>query len=346
MADLPQINVGTITARPVEAERDPAEERRAEARLQEKMQEELDRVGGDPARLRVTAALVRECRRDLMARGVRAELVNTYLNDYFRTGNGSLIPRDDASAVNQALNEPVPTDVRPDPAAAGRDARPADRGPDPRTPTAHADAFVKGDPRAPTAHPNAAAKAAPQPNTPPPPPPPVVVAGTPPPPPPPGSPPPVAVALGPDGHPLPASTSGDAPVLTPTGTSVALSVPGTVSEAPVESPPPVRFFSLGADYGQGRNPDPDAIAALIERGRGLAAMVARGGNMAGAPVPNPMPSPRPTGDGFTLADSSVGSCSDEGGSGTDRPEGGTSARGGRPTLRDCKIGYFRGGVRA
>jgi hypothetical protein len=174
-----------------------------------------------------------------------------------------------------------------------------------------------------------------------------VVAGTPPPPPPPGSPPPAGVALGPDGLPLPATlTPGDAPVLTATGTPVALSVPGTVTDAPVEPPPPVRFFSLGHSFGAGRDASPEDMTALIERGRGLAALVVRGGNMAGTPVPNPMPSPRPSGDGFTLADSSVGSSSDEGGSGTDRPEGGTSSRGGRPTLRDCKLGYFRGGVRA
>lgn len=290
MADLPQINAPTFTPTAVRAEPDAKEESRAEARLQERMQEELERVGSDPGRLRVTATLIRECRRDLLARGIRAEFVPTYLSNYFRSGNGSLIPRDDASAVNQALNEPIPASELPDPSAAGRDDGAARRGPDPRTEVrradVRADTFMRSDPRAPSAHPGAAAKI-PQPNTPPPPP--VVVAGTPPPPPPPGSPPPAGVALGPDGLPLPATlTPGDAPVLTATGTPVALSVPGTLTEAPVEAPPPVRFFSMGHSFGPGRDANPEDMAALIERGRGLAALAARGGNMAGAPQPNPM----------------------------------------------------------
>jgi len=251
------------------------------------MEKELERVGNDPARLRVTATLVRECRRDLLAKGIRAEFVSTYLNNYFRTGNGSLIPRDDAPAVNQALNEPIPQSEIPNPGVAVRDEGAAERAPDPRREAprdgARTDAFVRSDPRAPTAHPGAAAKV-PQPNTPPPPPV-VVVAGTPPPPPPPGSPLPAGVALGPDGLPL---TPGDAPVLTPTGTLVATGVPGAPVEAPVEAPPPVRFFSMGHDFGPGRNPNPEDVATLIERGRGLEALATRGGNMAGAPTPNPM----------------------------------------------------------
>ncbi|HSA59225.1 MAG TPA: hypothetical protein VLJ37_06020 [bacterium] len=318
------------------------------------MNEELNRVGGDEARLRVTATLVRECRRDLLARGIRAEFVPTYLNNYFRTGNGSSIPRDDADAdaVNQALNEPIPASEIPDPAAAGRDDdAAARRGPDPRMaiPRDGARAATSAADRTDTPEYARAdnmveqyLSRAPAPRTrddflqirqmirslvtpeqlsdraldtlltrrfP-------------------------GVDRGLLGVSTPEAPVPTAPVAATSG------VP--TGEAPAERP---SFFYMGHSFGPGRDADPEAQQALLNFGKLLPAVERRGFNLTGVPIPNQMPSPGPSGDGYTLADSSVGTCSDEGGSGTDRPEGGARASGARPGRRDLKLGYIRCGIR-
>ncbi|HSA58178.1 MAG TPA: hypothetical protein VLJ37_00655, partial [bacterium] len=145
---------------------------------------------------------------------------------------------------------------------------------------------------------------------------------------------------------LPATlTPGDAPVLTASGTPVVLSVPGTLTEAPVERPTGTSYISLGHSFGPGRDPSPEDMKALNDRGRFLPALQKYGSTLVGAGIPNSMPPPRSTGDGFSLADSSVGSCTDEGGSGTDRPEGGARVSRARPGKRDLNLGYIRCGIR-
>jgi len=118
---------------------------------------------------------------------------------------------------------------------------------------------------------------------------------TPPPPQPGSSQPKPGSLMGKSGAPVGDASSGVISTGLPTGQPPATGmpvIPGSpvvVADGTMEPPAPVRFFSMGADFGPGKNCSPEDQAALLERGRGLVALAARGGNMAGTAVPMPVP---------------------------------------------------------